>query len=195
MNRTVRKNKLVAPVVKWVGGKRQLIPEMEKYFPNDYGRYYEPFVGGGAVLFYMQPRKANISDSNKELVNLYKVIMENPTGLIVDLSKHRNEEDYFYSVRGLDRDKDIYSSLSDVERASRLVFLNKTCYNGLFRVNSSGEFNSPFGRYRNPNIVNDVTIKALSEYFSNPVFFHPSIEEIIVGACHRRGLSSPNCIM
>ena len=164
-------NKLVSPVVKWVGGKRQLLKNIEKHLPQKVydGKttYYEPFIGGGALLFYLQPKKAVINDTNEELVNLYRVIKKNPEDLIEDLKRHINEEEYFYEIRGLDRDREAYKALSDVERASRIIYLNKTCYNGLFRVNSSGEFNTPFGRYKNPNIINDITIRAIHNYFSN----------------------------
>lgn len=167
MSRTRKNNKLVFPFVKWVGGKRQLLNEIEKHIPEQFPRYYEPFVGGGAVLFHVQPKNAVINDSNKELVNLYNVIKESPEELIEDLKKHKNEEKYFYEVRGIDREKEKYFELSNIQRASRIIFLNKTCYNGLFRVNSSGEFNSPFGRYKNPNIVNDITIRAVGNYLKN----------------------------
>ena len=166
MSRIRKNNKLVLPFVKWVGGKRQLLNEIEKHIPEQFSRYYEPFVGGGAVLFHVRPKNAIINDSNEELVNLYNVIKESPEELIEDLKKHKNEEKYFYEVRGIDREKEKYLELSNIQRASRIIFLNKTCYNGLFRVNSSGEFNSPFGRYNNPNIVNDVTIKAVGNYLS-----------------------------
>lgn len=161
-----RTNKLVAPFVKWVGGKRQLLSEIEKYLPSKFSTYYEPFIGGGALLFHLQPKNAIINDSNAELINLYTVIKENPLALIEDLRKHKNEADYFYEVRSLDRNRDKFSTLTNVERASRIIFLNKTCYNGLFRVNSAGEFNTPFGRYKNPNIVNEITIKAVSLYLN-----------------------------
>jgi DNA adenine methylase len=166
MLRIRKNNKLVLPFVKWVGGKRQLLNEIEKHIPEQFSRYYEPFVGGGAVLFHVQPKNAVINDSNEELVNLYNIIKESPEELIEDLKKYKNEEKYFYEVRGIDREKEKYLELSNIQRASRIIFLNKTCYNGLFRVNSSGEFNSPFGRYKNPNIVNDVTIKAVGNYLS-----------------------------
>ena len=160
-------DKLVAPVVKWVGGKRQLIPEIEKYIPSHYTTYYEPFVGGGAVLFHLQPKKAVVNDVNEELINLYQVIKDNVDELIEDLKKHKNEPDYFYKIRELDRDMGEYQSLSPIERASRIHYLNKTCYNGLFRVNSQGQFNTPFGRYKNPNIVNEPTLRAVSKYFNS----------------------------
>ncbi|PIR37159.1 MAG: modification methylase [Alphaproteobacteria bacterium CG11_big_fil_rev_8_21_14_0_20_39_49] len=162
-----RKNKLVSPVVKWVGGKRQLLHEIEKHIPKKFGIYYEPFIGGGSVLFHLQPKHSVINDYNEELINLYKTIRKNPDELIEDLKKHINDEEYYYKTRALDRSANMYNKLSDIEKASRIIFLNKTCYNGLFRVNSSGEFNSPFGRYKNPNIINDVTIRAVSNYFKN----------------------------
>ena len=162
-----RTNKLVVPFVKWVGGKRQILSEIEKYLPSKFATYYEPFIGGGALLFHIQPKNAIINDFNAELINLYTVIKENPLELIADLKKHKNEADYFYEIRSLDRDREKFSALTNIERASRIIFLNKTCYNGLFRVNSSGEFNTPFGRYKNPNIVNEITIKAVSLYLNN----------------------------
>lgn len=162
----MRKNKLVQPVLKWVGGKRQLLPEIEKYIPSTYKAYYEPFVGGGAVLFHLQPKTAVINDINGELINLYSIIKDDVEALITDLQRHRNESDYFYEIRELDRKKEEYNRLSAVERASRVIYLNKTCYNGLFRVNRAGEFNSPFGSYKNPNIVNEITLRAVSNYFN-----------------------------
>lgn len=159
-------SKLVSPVLKWVGGKRQLLPEIRKYVPDRISTYYEPFVGGGAVLFDIQPKKAIINDINSELINLYRVIKDDVEGLIEDLSKHENNADYFYEIRSWDRDANIYEKLSNIERASRIHYLNKTCYNGLFRVNQAGQFNSPFGRYENPNIENAITLRAVSKYFN-----------------------------
>jgi DNA adenine methylase len=161
------KNKLVAPVVKWVGGKRQLLSEIEPLFPKRYTTYCEPFVGGGAVLFSKQPRHAIVNDLNKDLITTYLVIRDDVRTLIELLKQYENTADYFYKVRDLDRDKEQYSQLSSVEKAARLLYLNKTCYNGLFRVNSSGEFNSPFGNYKNPNIVNEPVLLAVNKYFCN----------------------------
>lgn len=161
----MKQNKLVAPVLKWVGGKRQLLPEIIKRIPK-FSTYYEPFVGGGAVLFHLQPKKAVINDVSWELMNVYQVIRDHVDELIDDLKKHKNEEEYFYRIRELDRDMEKYESLSNVEKASRILYLNKTCYNGLFRVNKAGEFNSPFGNYKNPNIVNEPTLRAVSSYFN-----------------------------
>ncbi len=161
------KDKLVAPVVKWVGGKRQLLPEITKYIPKDIDTYFEPFIGGGAVLFSIQPSKAVINDVNSELINLYEVIKNNVDELILDLKNHKNEAEHFYRIRKMDRDKDNYSNLTSVERASRIHYLNKTCYNGLFRVNRAGEFNAPFGRYKNPDIINESKLRAVSRYFNH----------------------------
>ena len=161
----MKKNNLVAPVVKWVGGKRQLLDAIQKHVPKKYNTYYEPFLGGGAVLFALQPGKAVVNDINGELINLYRVIKDDVDALIADLQKHKNEADYYYKIREYDRDKQKYASLTPVEKASRLIFLNKTCYNGLFRVNRAGEFNTPFGKYKNPNIVNAAALKAISAFF------------------------------
>lgn len=128
--------------------------------------YVEPFIGGGAVLFHLQPRNATINDFNFELTNVYEVIRDHVDELIEDLKLHRNEPDYFYELRALDR-TEAFQNLTNIQKASRIIFLNKTCYNGLYRVNSSGEFNSPFGKYKNPNIVNEPTLRAVSKYLNN----------------------------
>lgn len=163
----MKKNALVSPVLKWVGGKRQLLNEIIPLIPK-HSTYYEPFMGGGAVLFSLQPSKAVMNDSNPELINVYNVIKSSPEALIEELKKHEesNCEEHFYATRALDRNKTEYDVISDVERAARIIYLNKTCYNGLFRVNSSGEFNSPWGKYKNPNIVNETTILAVHKYFN-----------------------------
>ncbi len=162
----MQKDKLVSPILKWAGGKRQLLSGIQRYMPDKFTTYYEPFAGGAAVLFHLQPQKAVINDINAELINLYEVIRDDVESLIQLLAKHRNESSYFYEIRELDRNKAGYDRLSPVERASRMIYLNKTCYNGLFRVNKAGEFNAPFGNYKNPNIVNDITLRAVSAYFN-----------------------------
>lgn len=156
-----------APVVKWVGGKRQLLPQILPLIPKRMTAYCEPFLGGGAVLFALQPKRALVNDLNQDLITVYRVIKENADALIEHLSRHENTPEYFYRIRDLDRDKEAYAALSDVEKASRLLYLNKTCYNGLFRVNASGAFNSPYGHYRRPNIVNEQTIRGVSRYFNS----------------------------
>ena len=160
------KNTLVKPVLKWVGGKRQLLHEIIPLIPKKYSTYVEPFLGGGAVLFELQPKCAIVNDSNEELMNVYEIIKDKPEELINLLKSHeeKNSEEYYYKIRSMDRAIE-YVSLTKLQRAARIIYLNKTCYNGLFRVNSAGEFNSPYGRYKNPNIVNEPTIRALSKYF------------------------------
>lgn len=159
-------NKSIAPFVKWVGGKRQLITHIAKLMPKKFTHYYEPFVGGGAVLFGLQPKKAVINDVNSELINVYSTIKNNLEELILDLQTHKNEADYFYEIRARDRVKN-YAELSNIQRASRVIYLNKTCFNGLYRVNSKGKFNTPFGKYKNPNIVNEVVLRAVSSYLNS----------------------------
>lgn len=169
-----KNNKLVAPFVKWVGGKRQLIPVIKEYLPKSISEYtyFEPFVGGGAVLFSLQPNHAVINDLNEELINVYATIKNELVELIESLKKHENNSEYFYYIRSLDRNPD-FKNMSSVERASRIIYLNKTCYNGLYRVNNSGEFNSPYGNYKTPNIVNEPTLKAVNKFLtSNNIEIH-----------------------
>lgn len=156
----------LAPFVKWVGGKRQLLKYIKPILPESINTYYEPFIGGGALLFDHKPSVAVINDYNKELINTYNVIRGDVEALIADLKTHVYDKDYFYEIRSLDRNSD-YSSMSDLKKASRLLYLNKSCFNGLYRVNSKGEFNSPFGSYTNPNIVNEDTLLAVSRYLNN----------------------------
>ena len=159
---------LVKPFVKWAGGKRQLIPELKKYIPKKFGTYYEPFVGGGALLFEIQPNKAVISDRNIDLILTYITIKENVEELIELLKTYEtmnNSKDY-YTIRSMDRETDIFSKKSNVERAARMIYLNKTCYNGLYRVNSQGLFNTPFGNYKNPAICDEYVLRAVNAYLN-----------------------------
>lgn len=147
------------PFVKWVGGKTQLLPKLIERVPSDISRYYEPFVGGGALFFSLHPQRACLTDINPDLINLYTVIRDKVDELIEDLSQHVYEKDYFYQVRSVDRTSS-YENWTDVQRASRFIYLNKTCYNGLYRVNSKGQFNAPFGRYTNPTILDSDNLYA-----------------------------------
>lgn len=160
----VKKNPRVQPVLKWVGGKRQLLDSLGPLLPKQIERYCEPFVGGGALLFALQPQEAFINDVSEELINVYRVIRDDVEALIEELQKHPNEHNHFYWVRDWDRERGSYAQLSNIAKAARMLYLNKTCYNGLFRVNASGQFNTPFGRYRNPNIVNAEVLRAVSAY-------------------------------
>ena len=152
------------PIMKWVGGKRQLLDEIVPLVP-EYKRYIEAFLGGGAVLMALQPKKAIVNDFNSELINLYQIVKDYPEELISELKKYENTKECFYQTRNLDRTAE-FNNLSDIQKASRVLYLNKTCFNGLYRVNSKGEFNAPFGKYKNPNIVNEEEIRALSKYFN-----------------------------
>jgi DNA adenine methylase len=152
------------PFVKWVGGKRQLLKQFRKmdlYPPHNFdslnSTYFEPFVGGGAVFFDLLPKKAVLSDLNRELVVTYNVIKNNINELIVSLKKYKYNKEYYSKVRSKDLNK-----LSDLEIASRFIFLNRTCFNGMYRVNSKGQFNVPFGRYNNPTICDEENLKKVS---------------------------------
>lgn len=181
-----KKNRLVQPVVKWAGGKRQLLQEIDKYIPKRISTYYEPFLGGGALLYHLQPRRAIVCDVNEELINVYNVIRDNVEELIFDLQQHANTEDHYYYIREMDRLPE-YEQMTNIQKASRIIYLNKTCYNGLFRVNSQGQFNVPFGKYKKPNIVNDIMLRAVSGFLNNNDirFLNVDYEESLHGI--RRG--------
>ncbi|MHC1734536.1 MAG: DNA adenine methylase [Erysipelotrichaceae bacterium] len=184
MPKRITKNVLVKPYLKWAGGKRQLLEEIRRYVPSRFTTYYEPFVGAGAVLFDLQPRRAVINDFNAQLITTYRVIKENVEGLIEVLKLHRenNSNEYFYRIRELDRDQDSFSQLTDVEIAARFIFMNKTCYNGLYRVNAQGLFNVPYGKYKNPMICDEPALKAVSHYLNeNDVQIHTGDFAAILG--------------
>lgn len=152
------------PFVKWAGGKRQLIPILHQNLPESFGTYYEPFLGGGALLFHIltdkNGQKCSISDLNSDLVLAYTTIRDRIDTLISSLKSHeknyqKDSKSYYYSVRES-------SPRNEVEKTSRLIFLNRTCFNGLYRVNSKGKFNVPLGKYTNPNIVNEENLRAVS---------------------------------
>lgn len=175
------RSKRVMPVVKWVGGKRQLLDSLVPLMPKRISMYCEPFIGGGAMFLHKQPVRAYINDINEELINLYETIRDYPEELLVSLGQHKNEKEYFLEIRDLDKQKEVYEALSGIERASRMIYLNKTCFNGLYRVNRAGEFNVPFGSYKNPNIVNAKVIRAVSRYLNRAEiqFFHTDYQQIL----------------
>ena len=160
---TIHKNPLVKPFVKWAGGKRQLLPEIKRYLPSKIKDYYEPFVGGGAVFLDIQCPHPVINDFNDELINTYLVVRDDVDSLIHLLKKHElnNSSDYYYQMRAWDRTGELQKR-SNTERAARFIYLNKTGFNGLFRVNSQGQINVPYGRYKNPAIVNEEVLHAVS---------------------------------
>lgn len=162
-----KRNDFVQPFLKWAGGKRQLLSDIRQYIPKEYGIYFEPFVGAGAVLFDIQPHKARINDANEELINCYNAIKADPEGVTLLAQEHqsKNSEKYFYRIRSLDREAS-FKERSSIERAARIIYLNKTCYNGLFRVNSQGQFNVPYGNYQDPQVVDALVIRAVSRYLN-----------------------------
>jgi len=147
------------PFMKWAGGKRQLLPQLNENVPSKYGTFFEPFVGGGALFFAIQPSKAVIGDVNEELINAYSEIRDNPLELLHLLSDFKNEESFYYETRALDPTK-----MTSVEKAARTIYMNKTCFNGLYRVNKSGKFNVPFGRYKNPRFADPNLLNGISHY-------------------------------
>ena len=164
------KNVLLKPILKWVGGKRQLLDDILPLLPKDPKLYVEPFLGGGAVLLAKQPKHARVNDFNHELINVYKVVRDHPDELLELLRKHseENSSEHYYEVRALDREPG-FSEIDAVIRAARIIYLDKTCFNGLYRGNSAGQINSPYGRYKNPNIVNEAGIHALSNYLKGDI--------------------------
>ena len=152
---------MVDPILKWAGGKRSLIPNILGLLPADYRNrtYHEPFIGGGAVFFRIRPRSGSINDINHRLINLYKIVRDKPEELIALAKQYKHDKDTFYKLR----DRFNQPGISDVEDASLLLYLNKTAFNGLYRVNSKGKFNVPFGRYKNPKIVPVKRIRTASK--------------------------------
>lgn len=169
------------PFVKWVGGKRQLLAQFRRlnlYPPEKFdirtGRYFEPFVGGGAVFFDLLPEKGFLSDLNKELVTTYNVIKNDVEGLISSLKKHKTDKEYFLNIRAKDS-----KALNDLAVASRFIFLNRTCFNGLYRVNSNGGFNVPYGKYANPLICDESNLRKVSKSLQNIEIKHQDYKEVL----------------
>jgi len=153
-----------APILKWAGGKRELLPSIMKKVPAFTGRYIEPFLGAGAVFFAMPASTKKLgNDFNPDLIELYRVVRDNPEGLLRELRKHKNQKEYFYEVRAWDRDP-TFPDRPPVERAARLIFLNKTCFNGLYRVNSRNEFNVPFADLKNPDFIAEKNVVLMSSF-------------------------------
>ncbi|MDD3694132.1 MAG: DNA adenine methylase [Candidatus Pacebacteria bacterium] len=172
------------PFVKWVGGKRQLLKQFRElglYPPDDFdpvtNTYFEPFVGGGAVFFDLLPKKAELSDLNRELVVTYNVIKSDVEKLIKSLKKHKYDKEYFLKIRSQRVEK-----LSDLEVASRFIYLNRTGFNGMYRVNSRGEFNVPFGKYKNPLICDEQNLRRVSKVLKNVFIKHQDYKEVLKNA-------------
>lgn len=153
--------------MKWAGGKRQLLPEIEKYIPENYGTYYEPFVGAGALFLHIQPEHAVINDFNSQLIMTYQVIKDDVDSLIPLLADHKknNGKEYFYKIREQDREASFKTTIPTI-KAARMIYLNKTCFNGLYRVNSSGYYNVPYAGNKNPAILEEELLRNLSKYLN-----------------------------
>ncbi len=186
---TAKLNRLVTkeyqPFIKWVGGKRGLLEQILPLFPKEFNNYYEPFIGGGAVFFklfskgVLKNKKVILSDINEELINTYNIIKNRPFELINKLEKYKEQhsKDFYYKIRELDR-KSNYNKLSNLEKATRFIYLNKTCFNGLYRVNKKGYFNTPIGSYKNPNIANRDLILSASEALQDVIIKQQSFKDV-----------------
>lgn len=170
-NSSAKKTK---PILKWAGGKTQLLGDLIPRVPTTYGKYIEPFFGGGALFFALKPENAIVSDSNPEIISMYEQIAENVEDVIGYLQEYKNEEDAYYEVRG-----QRWEDLPKVEAAARTIYLNHTCYNGLYRVNKSGGFNTPFGGYKKPNICDEAALRAASEALKKAIIVCGDYQEVL----------------
>lgn len=181
------------PFVKWAGGKRQILSRITKYIEDsafmEHERYVEPFLGGGAVFFHLHPKNAIINDLNTDLMDAYEIIKSDDYELLIKkLKEHEtkyksnDEDEYYYEVRAWDRNDDWPDKYSKVERAARMIFLNRTCYNGLYRVNQRGQFNTPIGRYSNPTICDETNIREIHDYLKNNniLIMNKSYQDVLV---------------
>lgn len=166
------------PFLKWAGGKSRLLAAYEKHFPYEFNSYFEPFTGGGAVFFHLINSRpaftATLSDLNEELVNCYSVIRDDVDELIDELQRHKNDQEYFYALRATSP-----ADLTDAARAARLIYLNKTCFNGLYRVNSKGQFNVPFGSYKNPRVCDTTNLRACSAALQQVQILHQPFDQVL----------------
>ncbi len=170
----VRGATIATPLVKWAGGKRRMLPLLVPFVPETFGTYHEPFVGGGAMFYGLRPERAVLGDTNPELINTYTVVRDDVDGLVLELRKHHHDETHFYEVRALDPSK-----LEPVQRAARFIFLNKTCFNGLYRVNRAGRFNVPFGKYAAPLICDEPNLRACSTALKEVALHREPFERVL----------------
>jgi DNA adenine methylase len=168
---------LPRPFLKWAGGKSKLIPQYNNLFPTNYNTYYEPFLGGGAIFFYLHPKTAILTDINPELIATYRCVRDNVEEVITLLKEHqaRHCRDYYYNVRS-------NPGTTELEQAARLIYLNKTCFNGLYRVNSQGKFNVPLGKYENPKICQEDLLLLASEALQSAKIEEADFSEVLNSA-------------
>ena len=175
----------VKPFLKWVGGKRQLLADIAPLVPDKFSRYIEPFLGGGAVFFHLSEKMTEkqvpswINDINPELVNCYQIVKTQTDALISLLKTHKHDKDYYLEIRNLDRQEGGLSVLSPLERASRFIYLNRTGFNGMYRVNSKGLNNVPFGRYKNPSLVNENVLRASAKALIDTQISNQSFQDCL----------------
>ena len=176
------------PFVKWAGGKRQIIDMLLKYAPGEFNTYFEPFVGGGALLFELSPKSAVINDFNKELINVYECIKdENKFKKMCNELNHyeaSHSEEFYFEIRNKDRDKAKFNKIVDYKRAARTIYLNKACFNGLYRVNSKNEFNVPFNKKEKVNTYDAQNLGIIHSYlnFNNVKILSTDFEESVKDA-------------
>ncbi len=174
------------PFLKWVGGKRALVPEIIERMPKEFNHYFEPFIGGGALFFELKKRgmlkgkKSYLFDANFELINAYNTVKNNPHELISYLKEfeQQHSHDFYYKTRAMDRE-DSFASLPDAVRSARFIYLNKTCFNGLYRVNSKGFYNVPMGRYKNPTICDESLIHSASQALQDTEVLHVDFAKVL----------------
>lgn len=171
-----------SPIVKWVGGKTRLLPEIAARLPRAYGRYYEPFCGGAAVFFHLAPQAAVLADRNADLIATYKAVASDPEGVIRQLAIHREAhgEKHYYATRA--RWNDAQLKWTSLDRAATFIYLNRTCYNGLYRVNRAGGFNVPMGRYKNPLICDADGLRAASRALAGTTLRNVDYREAVADA-------------
>ena len=187
MRCNIKADKKYQPFIKWVGGKRGVLPQILPLLPKEFNSYFEPFVGGGAMFFelyslgMLKNKKVYLSDINSELINAYNIVKNNPIELIESLKgfKEKHSEEFYYKIRALDREE-TFLKRSNIFRATRFIYLNKTCFNGLYRVNSKGYYNVPMGKYKNPNICDEVVIHHASESLQNTIISNTSYKNILL---------------
>lgn len=178
------------PFIKWAGGKNRFAERIVSILGKECNNYFEPFIGSGAVLLQMNPKKAYCSDVNAELINLYQIVKDNPKELIMELYNNFipfHNEEFYYKIRSWDRENDYFTRYNSIRRAARFIYLNKACYNGIWRVNQSGQNNVPFGKNLTPTFLQDNIIYEAHDFFvqRNVVFFVSDYKDIVKKA--RRG--------
>ncbi|MCB5953954.1 Dam family site-specific DNA-(adenine-N6)-methyltransferase [Enterococcus sp. CWB-B31] len=174
----MEKKTKIKPILKWAGGKSQMIEILEKTIPTNYGKYIEPFIGGGALYFHLQPKNAIIADTNEELINMYKTVVNDVEGLIYLLNQMINDKEFFLLVRA-----EKVENLTEVERAARMIYLNRTCFNGLYRVNKKGQFNVPFGNYSNPKICDQDNLRSASKLLKTATIICADYKQVLDKYC------------